>query len=148
MKVHWWVIQEGDMQLTEQTDNWTLVMEAGRLSYIHIDFRLGLDVTDASSTVIITIERRCVLSSPVRESVLIPSEPTTLGPILQLFNVDVGRIEIQKMGLLKIDLGNSYSLRVDPDEKYEAWQIGCPTSDFLFVCFPGGEVSLFQKQKG
>jgi Family of unknown function (DUF6188) len=134
-----------NMQLTEEKDGWSLRLQTGRVGYIHIDFRLGLDVTDTTGTASVTIETPCHLSSPSGETVLIPAETTTLAPALGLFNVDVEGISIQRTGRLKIIFGNDFFLRVEPNEMYEAWQIGCPNCGFLFVCSPGGEVALFQQ---
>ena len=135
------------MQLTDEKDGWSLSLQAGRLAYIHIDFRLGLDLTDTLGTVSVIIETSCRLSSPGRETVLIPAETTSLAPVLAIFNADVEGVSIQKTGLLRLIFGNGSSLTVEPDEMYEAWQIGCPSCGCLFVCCPGGEVSLFQDHR-
>ena len=136
---------EMTMQLTEQKNGWSLGLQGGRLGYIHIDFRLGLDLTDTSGTTSVIIETPCHLSSQNGDNVLIPAEPTSLSPILAPINTEIVGISIQKTGQLRVIFGNGHSLTVDPDEMYEAWQIGCPSCGLLLVCSPGGEVSVFQK---
>jgi Family of unknown function (DUF6188) len=136
--------REMNMKLNEDKEGWLLGLEEGRLGYIHIDFRLGLDVTDKSGTASVIIETPCHLSSASGEMVLKPAETKSLAPVLELFNVAVEGISIRKAGHLRLVFGNGASITVEPDEMYEAWQIGCPSCGFLFVCCPGGEVSLFQ----
>lgn len=123
------------------------MLQRGRLAYIHIDFRLGLDVTDATGKTSVIIETRCRLLSPNADSLLIPAEPASLAPVLALFNLDVDGMTIQRRGQLKIAFRGGHSLAVDPDERCEAWQIGCPSigSGVLLVCPPGGEVTVFQR---
>lgn len=36
------------------------------------------------------------------------------------------------------------TLEVDPDPRYEAWQLASSTMDFLLVCAPGGAVARFK----
>jgi len=36
------------------------------------------------------------------------------------------------------------ALEVDADPNYEAWQLAFSTTGLLFVCSPGGAVSLFK----
>jgi hypothetical protein len=133
------------MQLIEEKDGWSLAMQECRLVYIHIDFRLGLDLADASGMASVIIESPCRLRTQEEDSLLIPGEPKSLSPVLGLFNAEVAAISIQRSGHLKIRFGDGLSLTVDPDEKYEAWQIGCPSIGILLVCCPGGDVSIFKE---
>jgi hypothetical protein len=132
------------MKMTDGDNGWTLRFTDGRLNYIHIDFRLALDLVDASGTTSLTIETPCRLKWAVGEASLTPSESSSLAPILPLFNAKVIAIAIQKTGQLTVEFGDGHILEVDPDDSYEAWQLGC-SSGFMLVCSPGGKVSFFQQ---
>jgi len=133
------------MKLTEQDKSWNLDFDEGRVTYIHIDFRLALDFADASGNASITIETPCRLKGADGEVLLRPSEPSSLAPILPVFNARVIGVAVQKTGQLKVEFGDGRTLEVDPDDAYEAWHLGCPPIDVMFICTPGGNVSFFQQ---
>ena len=66
------------MHLTEQKDGWSIGLQGGRVGYIHIDFRLGLDLTVASGTVSVIIETPFILCSSGSQKKLTPAETTSL----------------------------------------------------------------------
>ena len=132
------------MQFTEHKDGWELAFERGRLGYIHIDFRLTLDLTDETGTASVVVESPCCLSCPSEETLLMPSEPTSLAPILALFDASVTQVTIAKSGILTVFFEDHKFIRVNPDERYEAWQLCCPTLGLLLVCASGGDVSVFR----
>jgi len=132
------------MQLTDEEFQWVLKFTDGRVNYIHIDFRLSLDLVDASGKASLTIETPCRLKGAGGEVPLTPSEPSSLAPILPLFNAKVIGVGMQKTGQLKVEFGDGHTLEVDPDDSYEAWQLGCSSGSML-VCSPGGKVSFFQQ---
>jgi len=116
------------------------------LGLIHIDFQLKLDLIDSSGTTNLTIEAQFHLKKANLDMVLTPGETASLAPILPLYNAKVIGVIIDKTGKIIVEFENGYLLEVTPDEKYEAWQIGCPIgSGVLLVCAPGGEVALFRK---
>jgi hypothetical protein len=132
------------MELREEKAGWSLILHEGRLGYIHIDFRLGLDIVDVSGTANLMIETPFRLSSFDAEVLLTPADSASLGPVLPLFNTEVVGLAIRKTGQLKVEFGNGCSLEVYPDESYEAWQFGSSLG-FMLVCSPGGIVSLFRE---
>jgi hypothetical protein len=71
----------------------------------------------------------------------------TLAPILRFFNAEVTAIEIQRAGQLTIRFVDDSLIEVEPNEAYEAWQVGISSrqGDYLLVCAPGGEIVLFQE---
>ena len=61
-----------------------------------------------------------------------------------LFNARVSAVAIRSTGALKIYFRGGPKLEVDADATYEAWQLASSTMGLLFVCSPGGAVSLFK----
>lgn len=134
------------MELKEEKDRWVFHFVDGRVTYIHVDFRLTLDLVDGSTKASLTIETPCRLKGPNGDVTLTPSEPSSLAPILPLFNAKVIAAVIEKTGHLKVELEGGRFMEVDPDDSYEAWQIGCSIG-FMLVCSPGGSVSFFRDAK-
>lgn len=126
-------------------DGWYLSLQDGLVQLIQIDFRLGLFLSDTSGKAQLYIETPCRIKRADGEVLLTPSESSSLVPILPFFNAKVIGVAIRKTGQLEVEFGNGHSLEVHPDDSYEAWQLGCSSIGSMFVCSPGGEVSLFQQ---
>jgi hypothetical protein len=133
------------MELRDEKDGWHLSLKDGLVQLIQIDFRLGLVLSDTSGKAQLYIETPCRLKGAGGEVPLTPSESPSLAPILPLFNAKVIGVAIRKTGQLKVEFGDGQSLDVDPDDSYEAWQLGCSSIGSLLVCSPGGMVCFFQQ---
>jgi hypothetical protein len=134
------------MNLKEEKDCWSLILKCGRVQLIQIDFRLNLLVLDGTDKLWLHVETPGTLRTQVGDVLLVPEQPATLAPILPLFNAEVIAINISKAGQLQIKFGHDGSFEVTPDHSYEAWQVECSSEegDFMLVCPPGGEVTLFR----
>jgi hypothetical protein len=99
------------MEFRDTEDGWYLKFEEGRLTYIHIDFRLGLDVTDESSMVSLTIETPCHLKALNVDVLLTPEITSSVAPILDFFNTEVIGIAIKKLGMLNWNFKMGICLR-------------------------------------
>jgi hypothetical protein len=132
------------MQLDETTDGWRLELNDARLAALHIGFRLGVDIADATSTLQLTVETPCQLRQATKSTSINPTEPATIAPMLPMFNAIVYTVTIQRTGQLTVDFVNGLQLIVNPSDQFEAWQLAC-TGKFLLVCGPGGGVALFQE---
>jgi hypothetical protein len=127
------------------SDGWNLSLPNGLVHLIQIDFRLGLFLSDGSSNAQLYIETPCTLLDRGVKSVLTPAESSSLAPILTVFNRPLRTIRISNSGLLTARFGEGRLLEVESHDKYEAWQLGSSLG-FLFVCSPGGKVSLFRSK--
>jgi hypothetical protein len=134
------------MELRREEASWNLAFHHGLVQQIQIDFRLGLLLTDDKAHAKVVIETPFVLHSPDGSLPFTPAETVSLAPILRLFNKEVIDLNIRKTGHLKVAFADGYSLEVDPDDNYEAWQIG-GSIGFMFICSPGGSVSLFREPR-
>ena len=135
------------MELRDQKDGWQLLLQDGTVQLIQIDFRLGLFLSDTSATAQLYVETPCRLKGTGVEVSITPSESSSLAPILPFFNAKVIGVVIQKTGQLKLRFGDGHILEVDPDDSYEAWQLGCPSIGSMLVCSPGGKVSIFREER-
>jgi hypothetical protein len=130
------------MKLHEQQFGWRLKLDDCRITRLQIDYRLGLDLSDAKETMSLIIETPCILHIGGASHDLVPDDVTSLGPGLRLFNVEVAAVEIKRTGVLTVFLGDRGHLEVPPHEKYESWQLSL-LGRFLLVGGPGGAVSIF-----
>jgi len=129
------------MKYTTTNDGWHIPMDGGSIQRIEVDFRLGLHFSDKVDTGHLYIESPCYLIDNKETTLLVPAIATSVAPILSLFNAEVVEVTILKTGHLSVMFSLGRSLTIAPDPAYEAWQIGC--MNFLIVCNPGGEVSVF-----
>jgi Family of unknown function (DUF6188) len=132
------------MQLTETKDGWHVQFDDAKLTFLHIDFRLTLDITETTGTISLILEQQFYLRQGENVASIIPSDTASIAPVLPLFNSSVDEIEIRAGGHLNVGFTDGHSLNIGPHPKYEAWQLGC-TSDYLFVCEPGGYISEFRQ---
>lgn len=131
-------------RLIESDEGWNLALSDARVGCIHVDFRVGLEISDATGAARLVIETPCQLRRTTRELSIVPDEVATITPMLMLFNVGVDGIAIHRNGELTVQFANGDRLDVRPSDQYEAWQIACE-NEFLIVCQPGGAVSIFQE---
>ncbi len=135
------------MELRKVEGGWYLDFLEGSVQLIQVDFRLGLLISDAPSQAKLFIETPCFLRGPSGVSLLTPAKSASLAPILSFFNAPVRSIAIRKTGRLALSFGDGTLLEVEPDDAYEAWQLG-GSGSFLLICSPGGEVSAFLDKRG
>jgi hypothetical protein len=74
----------------------------------------------------------------------VPGKASTLGPVLNLFNVEVPKISITKSGDLKILFENGSVLQAGPNEDFESWHV--LTNELQLICSPGGEVVVYESR--
>jgi Family of unknown function (DUF6188) len=70
------------------------------------------------------IETPFRLAGPDGEMLIDPEDTGELAAILSLFRAEVRKVSIRRSGKLNIEFDNGRELSVDPDERYEAWQLG------------------------
>jgi len=131
------------MELRDTHCGWSFTFQNCGVQLILIDFRLGLSMSDGADELRLEIGSQCHLSQSGTDIVLFPEETPSVAPVLSLFKAIVLGIEIQRGGKLTINFDGDRYLFVEPDSKYEALELGCPSVNQLFVCQPGGGVSQF-----
>lgn len=135
------------MKLTEESDGWRLTLDQGFVQLIQIDFRLGLFLSDGSDVAKLYVESECLLRTPGGEDRMNPEDPRSLVAILPFAQgAKVAHISIRKTGQLQLEFESGSSLEVNPQQRFEAWQLGSSSIGLLMVCAPGGSVALFEKR--
>lgn len=134
------------MELKQDQDGWDISFKDGRVQLIQIDFRLSLLVSDGSDKLWLRVETPGRLKSGMTETPILPAHSVTLVPVLPLFYAVVCSVRAARAGSLVIEFQHDVSLRVAPDEAYEAWQVECSTDrdELLLVCPPCGDVVVFR----
>ena len=135
------------MTFKEDNDGWFCELANSRLQMIQIDFRLSLLISNSNERAWVHIETEGRLMSDLHQTLFVPGDTQSLAPILRLFNAEVIRINITKIGKLTIKFERNHLLEVGPDRSYEAWQVSYSGSDedkVMLVCGPGGKVTLFR----
>jgi Family of unknown function (DUF6188) len=111
-----------------------------------VNSAIGFSVGKSEDKVWLHLESCSKLRAGLTEAMLVPEDSPTLAPVLSLFNVEVGGINISKHGNLEVKFGDCQFIEIDHDRRYEAWQIegSSEEGDFILVCPPGGEVVRFE----
>jgi uncharacterized protein DUF6188 len=134
------------MELKAENHSWRVAFNNGTVQQIKIDFRLGLLLTDGNDAAELCIGTPFRLINLGTTLSCIPENPESLAPVLALARKKVIEITIQNSGHMTIFFEFGSSLEVDPDDSYEAWEIGGSTG-FLFVCRPGTGVTFFADER-
>lgn len=131
-------------QMVESLDGWHALLIDARIAYIHVDFRIGLDIAGVDLVGSLVMETPFQLLHIGRELIVTPGEIDTIAPVLHLFNLQVNEVRIHRDGQLMIQFANGDQLKILPNDDYEAWQLSWG-SNSLFVCQPGGTLAVFQE---
>jgi hypothetical protein len=129
--------------IKEENYGWIISFPNCIVRLIKIDFRLGILLADGDDTFELLIETPFNLENSDGTVSCVPENSESLGPILSLINIRVISLEIQRTGKMHIKFDAGFSIDIEPDPDYEAWQLG-GSSGFLFVCPPEGNVTFFQ----
>jgi hypothetical protein len=123
---------------TETARGWSFQITPPELVFIAVNFQTRLQFEN--SEIVIECPFELGLSGEVYR--LDPADRDTLGPLLRLYPASLVSAD-SGGGTLRLGFGNGATLLVPPDPRYEAWQINGP-GNFLFVCTPGGEASVWR----
>ena len=112
---------------------WTLYLAKPDISWIRIDFQTRIQMNDLEFVI------ECPFQFTRNEDVLLldPNERERLGPFLAIYPGLVSEGWVSHSGCLNLAMGDGTSIVVEPDPRYEAWQIVGP-NNLLVVCTPGG----------
>jgi hypothetical protein len=66
------------------------------------------------------------------------------GPVLTLYGETVESCRAAKGGALDIEFAGGTRVHVEPDDRYEAWELAGEAPGLRVVCGPGGALSVWQ----
>jgi hypothetical protein len=135
---------------TDLGDRWDLPVgrtageRVGGVDQLRVDFAFTLVI---STVLEIRIETAFSVTSAGVEVVFDPEDTRSLGPLLDLHEAGVLAATLSKTGTLRVEFQDGRSLRVEPDDRYEACtvQLRAPGGDrrFEFIVLPGGGLAEF-----
>lgn len=85
---------------------------------------------------------------PSRDAEIVHIRPgiiRELAPALEVFGSSIDRALVYEGRKLRIDFSNGMSIRVEPDENYEAWVVSGPHG-FHVVALPGGGIATWRSE--
>jgi Family of unknown function (DUF6188) len=109
-----------------------------------VDEAFGLEFGVNKRSFLLRIEGRFSVASPGKSVECAPGDRESLGPALALYGKTVESCRATKSGALDIELASGARVRVEPDERYEAWELAGEACGLRVVCGPGGALSIWQ----
>jgi len=132
-----------EVQLREETERWLLPLVGREVDQLCIDFAVTL-VVDGSDTVRLATPFTLELDGQVHT--VAPERVETILPALGLLGAVVVTAHAAKDGRLELRFDGDRVLRCEPDDEYEAWEVGggLPpvTSSYHILAQAGGGVEV------
>lgn len=122
---------------------WRLPLEERAVGRCIVDQAFALEFHEADEKAVVRIEGAFSVLDQGRSHQLTPAAPMELGPAVGLFGQVVRSARASAAGRLEIAFEDGRILSVEPDARYEAWEISGP-SGMRAVCTPGGAISVWQ----
>ncbi len=113
------------------------------MSRCTVDHAFALEFHDGEQNMIVRIEGEFTVFDHGRAYRLTPSVPMELGPAVALFGQVVRAARASAEGKLEIVFEDGRTMCVEPDARYEAWEVYGP-GGMRAVCTPGGALSIWQ----
>ncbi|MDQ3370221.1 MAG: DUF6188 family protein [Myxococcota bacterium] len=129
-----------DLQRTER--GWRLPIEQARVTRCIVDHAVALEFFEGELCVVVRVEGDFSILDGARVHRLSSSAPQDLGPAVGLLGQTVRSATTSAQGKLEIAFEDGRMLSVEPDERYEAWEL-CGPGGTRAVCMPGGEVAVW-----
>ncbi|MFF3440815.1 DUF6188 family protein [Streptosporangium sp. NPDC002721] len=131
--------------LAELEDRWLLPYRGMQVVQVRVSYQLTL-LLDGDAHVNIETTATLTsgpLSAPDAKPVQLAPERQEVAPALALFGATIVSSVAFKSGALRLVFDTGTHLTVKPDSHYEAWST-CGPDGLLFVCLPGGGLSIFR----
>ncbi|MGV1007599.1 MAG: DUF6188 family protein [Dermatophilaceae bacterium] len=132
-----------EAQLREETQQWVLPLVGREVDQLCIDFAVTL-VVEGSDTVRLATPFTLEVDGQVHT--VDPEQTETLLPVLGLHRAVVMAAQAGKDGILQLRFDGDRVLRSEPDDDYEAWEVGggLPpvTSSYHILAKAGGGVAV------
>lgn len=121
--------------ITKDGEAWRLAFREGVVTQLQIDFAFGFTV---DAEVDFRIEVPFEAGDTGGWRAYDPEVPGAVGPLAVLHQAVVHGALVMTDGRLEVSFTNGSSLRVLPNNKYEAFSVTGPAGSFRFVSLPGG----------
>lgn len=129
--------------IRREGDAWRLPIEHRDVSRCVVDHAFALEFHDGAQRTVVRVEGGFTIVEPGHAYRLTPSEPRSLGPAMALVGQVVRSALASPNGTLEIAFEDGRLMSVEPDTRYEAWELFGP-GGMRVVCAPGGTISVWQ----
>ncbi len=120
--------------MINQPDRWVVPVGDGTVIQLRLDYAFTLVVETGFE---LRIESDFTFADDNGGHTYEPDEHAALGPVLTLHQAVVSSAEVLKDGHLIVLFADGRSLRVPPDDEFEAFNVAGPNQQLL-VALPGG----------
>jgi len=133
------------MHAIDRGDHWELPLKGETVARCCVDEAFGLEFGVNRRSFVLRIEGTFSVTSYGQRVEFSPEQRESLGPCLALYGKTVESCRAGKSGALDIGffVGGT-SVRVMPDDSYEAWELVGEAHGLRVVCGPGGALSIWQ----
>lgn len=129
---------EGDSETSKSEAEWTAHALDAEITQVRIDYRTSLLFSSGAELV---VESPYELNVGSDSWTLPDGEPYKVAPVLQLLHRTAGEVRFTKTGRLVLSGEPSFTLRIEPDDRYESWQLLLPDGS-MYICLGEGWVSF------
>jgi len=130
-------------KLQADDGGWQLPIVGCNVGRCIVDYAFALEFHESEQAVLLRIEGSFLVSNGQYAQRLNPEEPAELGPGLALVHRVVQSARASSEGKIEISFEGGHMIAVEPDLRFEAWEI-CGPSGMRVVCGPGGRMSVWQ----
>ena len=131
--------------LLRSDGGWRLPIEQRGVTRCLVDHAFTLEFHDGEQSAIVRIEGTFTVVDHGLVHQLTPTAPRELGPAVDLYGQVVRSATASSQGKLEIVFEDGRRLSVEPDARYEAWEMSGP-GGVRAVSTPGGAVSVWQSK--
>lgn len=135
------------MRAIDRGDYWELPLQGEGIARCWVDEAFGLDFGVKKRSFVLRIAGTFSVTSSGKQAEFSPGERGALGPSLALYGETVESCRAAKTGTLDIEFAGGTSMHVEPDERYEAWELAAEARGLRVVCGPGGSLSIWQPRE-
>ncbi len=132
------------MHAIDLGDYWELPLKGEVVARCCVDQAFGLEFGVNRRSFVLRIEGKFSVASPGKRVECLPENRASLGPSLALYGETVEFCRAAKSGALDIEFAGGIRVHVEPDDRYEAWELAGEARGLRVVCGPGGALSIWQ----
>jgi len=132
------------MYAIDRGDYWELPLRGEAVARCYVDEAFGLEFGINRRSFVLRIEGSFSVTSSGKRVEFSPEYRESLGPSLALYGETVESCRAAKSGALDLEFAGGTSVHVEPDDRYEAWELCGEARGLRVVCGAGGALSIWQ----
>lgn len=132
---------------SEARRSWLVELESASVTQLTVDWAINLIIESGAVRWTVRIESPFVVHMDDNEQLVVPEDPATAAPVLQVLRRSVSQIEAADDGHLVVLFGDEGRIEVPAAEDYEPWEIADGEGRKI-VSVPGGELAVWSETAG